>query len=143
MCAPHECTTDVILGQVFPQIQAEKLFGREGAESFSGTVLSDVLRVEEMLNWPSLELDFAIAGLDNCGTTSLHRNLDQHPEIAFSTSQEDFFFLSDVVHRLVPFKTQVEEFNRRMAIAKDRKWEESRAVGKNKSSSSGASRSFP
>ena len=29
----------------------------------------------EVWNWDSVQLDFALAGVDNCGTTSLMRNL--------------------------------------------------------------------
>ena len=30
-------------------------------------------------NWDALQLDFVIAGMDGCGTTSMHRNLDPWP----------------------------------------------------------------
>merc|ERR1712151_1008076 len=38
----------------------------------------------ELALWRSLSVDFLIAGVDSCGTSSLRRNLAQHPEITFS-----------------------------------------------------------
>ena len=124
MCTPHDCTPEWITSILIPEFEAGKMFGSQAASLLTGIFLQDVVNVQEVLNWPSLHLDFAIAGVDNCGTTSLHRNLEQHPEIAFSSSEEDFFFVSDVVHRLLPLRSQVEEFNRRIALAKDKKWQE-------------------
>ena len=125
MCVPYDCTGKAIVNKIFPEFEAEKLFGAEVAGLLNDAMSADVVVVEELLNWPSLQLDFAIAGLDNCGTTSLHRNLNQHPEIAFSSTSEDFFFTSEVVHRLLPLKSQVLEFNRRMELAKDKKLQDS------------------
>ena len=34
---------------------------------------------KEVSHWADLPLDFALIGLDGCGTTSLRRNLAKHP----------------------------------------------------------------
>ncbi|CAE7023141.1 unnamed protein product [Symbiodinium natans] len=129
MCTPYDCTEDMIVKRLFPEFEARKLFGTEAGKLLEGAILTDAVKIEEVLNWPSLQLDFAIAGVDNCGTTSLHRNLDQHPEIVFPSHKEDFFFVTEVVHRLLPLKSQVEDFNHRMELAKQKKLQEITETG--------------
>lgn len=52
------------------------------------------LAVAELSHWSHFRLDFVIAGLDNCGTTSLGRWLQQLDDIEFSRlGEEDDFFL--------------------------------------------------
>lgn len=77
--------------------------------------------VQELRHWSELELDFAIIGIDRCGTTSLYRNLARHPQISFTPSAEDPMltfgksasgqpaYTGD--RRLLPLKSQVQEFN--------------------------------
>ena len=68
------------------------------------------LEVAELSHWSRFQLDFIIAGIDTCGTTSLGRWLQQLGDIEFSRlgEEDDFFFQSD---RLLPFASEVEEFN--------------------------------
>jgi len=68
------------------------------------------LAVAELSHWSHFRLDFVIAGLDNCGTTSLGRWLQQLDDIEFSRlgEEDDFFFEND---RLLPFLSEVERFN--------------------------------
>lgn len=40
-------------------------------------------------------IDFIVAGINKCGTTTLCSLLDNHPKVFFSTNKEPFFFSSD------------------------------------------------
>ena len=64
----------------------------------------------ELSHWSHFQLDFIIAGLDNCGTTSLGRWLQQLDSIEFSNDgeEDDVFFHHD---RLLPFRSEVQKFN--------------------------------
>eukprot|EP00927_Polykrikos_kofoidii_P070826 TRINITY_DN67203_c0_g1_i1.p1 TRINITY_DN67203_c0_g1~~TRINITY_DN67203_c0_g1_i1.p1 ORF type:complete len:489 (+),score=37.52 TRINITY_DN67203_c0_g1_i1:172-1638(+) len=43
----------------------------------------------ELVTWRELPLDFVLAGVDGCGSTSLQRNLAKHPRISFTKENED------------------------------------------------------
>ena len=82
----------------------------------------DIIEIEELLPWESFDVDFAIGGIDSCGTASLHLNLDQHPELSFaSTSDADYYFTNALADRLLPLRTQVEKYNARVQFAKEEK----------------------
>ena len=69
------------------------------------------LQVQELSHWSQLRLDFLIAGVEHCGTTSLGRWLQQLEAVEFTCSgEDDVFFRHD---RLLPFVSEVEAFNRR------------------------------
>ena len=63
----------------------------------------------ELGSWEDFQIQFAIIGLDGCGTTSACRNLGLHPQIKFSESQipqlfEDTFFTWYLTWYLLPPK---------------------------------------
>lgn len=47
------------------------------------------VEMSELSHWSKFQLDFIIAGLDNCGTTSLGRWLNQVDSIEFSRFGEE------------------------------------------------------
>ena len=72
---------------------------------------SEQLQVQELSHWSQLRLDFLVAGVEHCGTTSLGRWLQQLEAVEFSCQgEDDFFFQHD---RLLPFVTEVETFNQK------------------------------
>ncbi|CAJ1345756.1 unnamed protein product [Effrenium voratum] len=121
ICAPAQCQQQELLEEVAPRFLSHHVF--EKLRGFEGVNLSTAIDAEEMVDWTGINLDFAIIGVFNCGTTSLNRNLDQHPEIVFSSEGEDLFFAAEVIHRLLPLKSQVDGFNRVMEAAAEKKFQ--------------------
>lgn len=121
VCAPQVCDQDLMVDIIVPQFYAPMLMGAKPERKLLNRSFQDVVRVEELLDWSSINIDFAIGGTDGCGTSSLHRNLEQHPELAFSTVGEDFFFTAELAHRLLPLKSQVESYNTQLEEIKDTK----------------------
>ena len=67
-------------------------------------------QIEELSHWSKFQLDFVIAGVDNCGTTSLGRWLQQLEEVEFSRGgEEDASLFSH--DRLLPYVSEVQAFN--------------------------------
>ena len=125
ICAPQECEGDS-MPSIFERTYAQKFMGRRASLRIGNSSLSDVLHIEELADWSSLHVDFVVGGVDGCGTSSLHRNLNEHPEIAFSTWAEDFFFTEQLAHRLLPLKSQVDGYNAQLKTIAD---EQSRRFG--------------
>mmetsp|Transcript_93372 Transcript_93372/g.194819 ORF Transcript_93372/g.194819 Transcript_93372/m.194819 type:complete len:541 (-) Transcript_93372:87-1709(-) len=66
--------------------------------------------LEELGTWSSIPLDFALIGIHGCGTTSMFRNLLQHPQIDFTSVTEDY----DIWDRnLLPSVAYVESMKKR------------------------------
>lgn len=96
LCAPAQCSRDEVESEIvplyarylevnaqFPDHRLERLVrgGRQNSLSLSvGTELS---------SWMNLKLDFVIAGVHGCGSTSVFMNLRQHPNIEFTDDGED------------------------------------------------------
>eukprot|EP00929_Paragymnodinium_shiwhaense_P069073 TRINITY_DN34847_c0_g1_i1.p1 TRINITY_DN34847_c0_g1~~TRINITY_DN34847_c0_g1_i1.p1 ORF type:complete len:467 (+),score=81.05 TRINITY_DN34847_c0_g1_i1:150-1550(+) len=117
ICAPALCSGDDVKALV-PSFYGTCADGTAGVDCIPPIgAKSDVY---ELGAWSQIQLDFAVIGCESCGSTSLHRNLGQHPEIGFTTDYEDGFFAVGgspvgfeylMKHKVVPLKTQVEEFN--------------------------------
>lgn len=109
VCAPASCDEQQVVDRIIPRFIAHILM-------FDVTLpppLPGDASAKELSHWSQLQLDFAIAGVNNCGTTSLLYNLGTHPGIAFSGSalklaEDDFFFRHN---RLLPYRDEVETFN--------------------------------
>eukprot|EP00931_Biecheleriopsis_adriatica_P006950 TRINITY_DN108297_c0_g1_i1.p1 TRINITY_DN108297_c0_g1~~TRINITY_DN108297_c0_g1_i1.p1 ORF type:complete len:476 (+),score=64.47 TRINITY_DN108297_c0_g1_i1:90-1517(+) len=75
---------------------------------------TEVMRAEELAPWSEVVgLDFTVAGLARCGTTSLQRNLGKHADITFTRESEEEYSLLGLStsSRFVPLKSQVTEWN--------------------------------
>lgn len=111
LCAPQECE----------EVDIEELIAHYHAIMFHCGSLHDtrprkvgLSEASELSHWSRLKLDFAIVGVDNCGTNSLRMNLQQHPDVAFTSEEAvDDFFTSIVERRTLPLRSQVEAFNAR------------------------------
>ncbi|CAL1147100.1 unnamed protein product [Cladocopium goreaui] len=125
VCTPFSCDEDLVINRIFADHFAHKLMGPNAARKLGNFSFQDVLQVNELEDWSSINIDFVIGGTDSCGTSSLHKNLEQHPELAFSSTGEDFFFTADLAHRLLPLKSQVETYNAQLEHMKDGKWNSS------------------
>merc|ERR1719159_1585274 len=92
ICAPLNCKETEVATDVVPQ-HVLLAFSRRRQSSHRTIVGKSVsTRVVELSHWDSVRLDFAIVGFDNCGTTSLRKNLQQITDIAFRDDAEDTFF---------------------------------------------------
>eukprot|EP00438_Fugacium_kawagutii_P025644 Skav209575 [mRNA] locus=scaffold281:214280:215743:+ [translate_table: standard] len=120
-CFPSVCNEEDLMNQVFEDRFAVDFMGPNAARKLVNASFQDVVQVHELQDWPSFNIDFAIGGAGNCGTMSLLRNLNQHPEIAFSHLNEDDYFTADLALRLLPFRWQVENYNARLDRIKDEK----------------------
>eukprot|EP00434_Breviolum_minutum_P032568 symbB.v1.2.028803.t3/scaffold3088.1/size63905/3 len=88
---------------------------------------------QEVSHWADLPLDFALIGLDGCGTTSLRRNLAKHPDLNFTSlkvfgqdgsdtygsnhdqKQDEDYFLIEMARQTLPFMKQVQKLVRHRA----------------------------
>lgn len=116
LCAPARCERTEVTALLLPRFFGLLLGSREALPF----VLPEQTVALELSDWSALSLDFVIAGIDGCGSTSLHRNLAQHPEIGFTSDDVDAFFGQIIQHRLLPLRSQVEAFNGRRAGSRRR-----------------------
>ncbi|CAJ1446999.1 unnamed protein product [Effrenium voratum] len=107
LCAPPQCADQ--LGEVV----VPRFLGYVLQVNHSmGVATPEVLRAHELASWQEISLDFAILGINRCGTTSLHFNLGQHPEIAFMRPDGEDTFLFR--HKsILPRREDVEVFGSR------------------------------
>merc|ERR1712216_13702 len=106
ICAPATCTSEQVLLHIFPRYMTHVL----RIDLLMHPPSSDDAKIFELSHWSQLHLDFVIAGVGSCGTTSLHWNMGRHAEIAFSNWPEEdpFFFMHDGV---LPYKEEIEKLN--------------------------------
>lgn len=108
MCAPWECSDAQARQEIVPahlrQVPSLKFEHAFGLRSY----------LSELSHWSAMALDFAIVGIDNCGTTSLHRNLERHPNLAFTSSSEDWLFYQ---YGVLPRRSKVEQVNAKVIAA--------------------------
>jgi len=104
LCAPWECDRPEIEEEVFP-----RLLGQLLRLPKLSPLRPSHLDVFELSDWSRFKLDFVIAGVSGCGSSSLRRNLGLHPSIDFTSATEDpLLFQYDIL----PSRAQVEDFNR-------------------------------
>ncbi|CAE7553194.1 unnamed protein product [Symbiodinium sp. CCMP2592] len=122
VCVPAGCSQQDIADNVLPLFYEAVLFRHWSATvavARSRNLLLNVgpfVSIHEMGHWQDLQLDFAILGVDHCGTTSLHRHLSEHPSIVFAEEGEDWFFWNKA-RRLLPHRSWISDFESRMAAA--------------------------
>ena len=73
-----------------------------------------------MAAWSDISLDFAIGGIDTCGTTALRLELQRHPELVLTTKMEgpDYWWTNEMAHRLLPLRRHVEAYNQQIEALK-------------------------
>ena len=121
VCMPFSCDEQMLTATIFPYYFAPWFMGPKAASKLGNASFRDVVQVNELQDWTSFNIDFVIGGTDSCGTSSLHKNLEQHPEVVFSTVSEDFFFNADLAHRLLPLKSQVDKYNAQLESFEEEK----------------------
>ncbi|CAK9021936.1 unnamed protein product [Durusdinium trenchii] len=89
VCAPERCGAQDVAAETTPRLLAHRMQVNQSELRF----LSEFVTVKELGSWEDIRFDFAIIGIDRCGTTSLHFNLDQHPEIRFVQHEGIYSFL--------------------------------------------------
>lgn len=108
VCVPANCTASHIRTSVFSQYVARVLrmdfnLPPPTREEFEN---------REMTHWSKYRLDFVIAGVNSCGTTSLYTNLAKNPDIDFTVAEahkeDGNFFLNN---RVLPYVDDVTAFN--------------------------------
>eukprot|EP00928_Gymnodinium_smaydae_P086227 TRINITY_DN7014_c0_g1_i3.p1 TRINITY_DN7014_c0_g1~~TRINITY_DN7014_c0_g1_i3.p1 ORF type:complete len:502 (-),score=106.98 TRINITY_DN7014_c0_g1_i3:196-1701(-) len=122
-CAPSVCEASDVETIVVAKYLQWLLARILGVGDVHVTPLLGQAEARELSHWSKLSLDFVVAGLSSCGTTSLHRNLALHSELAFTTDDEDNFFnrLSYPERKILPLKIKVDEFNHRRGMRLDQR----------------------
>ena len=100
-CAPRICKT-----RQMPPLVEDYISNFVG---FQAEIPPHRMRFVELTSWEEFNIQFAVVGLDHCGTTSARMNLGLHPKVEFSTSQvpmllEDTFFTWAIAWHLLPPK---------------------------------------
>ena len=125
VCAPQVCNEDLLVENIFQKAYAPKFMGPRPERNLANVSFKGFVNVEELFDWSSFEIDFAITGVNGCGSTSLNHNLNRHPEVVFSTMRVDAVFTASLAHRLLPLRSQVESFNQKLEVIKEEKWRSS------------------
>lgn len=122
LCTPGICDAPDVARNIVPDFFAPEFMGSNPKSMIKDATFADVIEIEELQDWSSINLDFVIGGIDGCGTASLHMNLEKHADVAFVDSEPDYYFTNKLAHRLLPLKSHVEEYNAQVAAAADAKW---------------------
>ena len=125
VCMPYSCDEQMLIDRIFPHFFAPSFMGPKAARKLSNASFRDVVQVNELQDWTSFNIDFAIVGTDCCGTSSLHQNLEKHPEVTFSTVHQDDFWIIELAHRLLPFKKTVDRYNTQVESIREDKFRRS------------------
>lgn len=107
VCAPNSCKSRHVLGKLAPRLffTNSQVYNR-----FTGTA-------KVLSSWKFVDVQFGIVGAGGCGTTSLRKNFEQHPQISFSNRNEDELYAPGYNHayqggfRMLPTKAQVNMVN--------------------------------
>jgi len=107
ICAPASCTEDQVIQGIFP-LAADMLMGERLQRMLGNASLRDVVVADEVAGWHDFDIDFAIVGVDRCGTTSLRKNMELHPDVVIKGDGEETILSYELANRLLPLKAQVE-----------------------------------
>lgn len=119
LCVPAQCAAEDVVETVFATHFAAEFMGEEPKSMLNGKSFRDVVEISELSDWSAINLDFVIGGVDSCGTASLHLNLEKHSDVAFVTSDVDYFFTNKLAHRVLPLKAQVDQYNALVLAARE------------------------
>eukprot|EP00441_Pelagodinium_beii_P020023 CAMPEP_0197663814 /NCGR_PEP_ID=MMETSP1338-20131121/58257_1 /TAXON_ID=43686 ORGANISM="Pelagodinium beii, Strain RCC1491" /NCGR_SAMPLE_ID=MMETSP1338 /ASSEMBLY_ACC=CAM_ASM_000754 /LENGTH=455 /DNA_ID=CAMNT_0043242319 /DNA_START=153 /DNA_END=1521 /DNA_ORIENTATION=- len=107
ICAPDVCSQQDILLKIMPDYFT-RMSGRQDLTR------NHMQTAREVSHWADVPLDFVVIGLDGCGSTSVRRNLDKHPDVNFTAlsvyNADEDFFLMEMGRQTLPFMDQVEKF---------------------------------
>lgn len=106
ICSPSSCEAEAMAQRVIPRYIAHVMGTPHRLPSFS-----HLLAVEEFGIWSDLKIDFAVVGVDGCGTHSIRSNLGQHPGISFNDDESENFIYETFQKKTLPLKSQVGRFN--------------------------------
>ncbi|CAJ1430694.1 unnamed protein product [Effrenium voratum] len=106
-CAPSSCTEKTIAPAALRyliadicHLEVERVLAPD----------PDLASVVELGDWANVRVDFVVAGLARCGTTSVESSLFQHPEIDFTsgaTGEDYTIFGQGQQNKFVPTREQV------------------------------------
>ena len=104
VCAHAACDREHILTRIYPTYLSRAL-----RLQFNLPSAAEHLQARELSHWSQLQLDFVVAGLSSCGTTSISKALSQIGDVEFTLDgEDDFFYQHDA---LLPYRDEVESFN--------------------------------
>lgn len=117
-CGPMSCDQDVI-GQLVMQQLVERLMDEKKMSLPKDFVVArNETSADELAPWRELPVDFVVAGMPHCGTSSMHKNLYKHPDIDFTLGdfEEDYsIFAQGQRNKLLPTKAQLEKHKEQIA----------------------------
>eukprot|EP00927_Polykrikos_kofoidii_P061612 TRINITY_DN56445_c0_g1_i1.p1 TRINITY_DN56445_c0_g1~~TRINITY_DN56445_c0_g1_i1.p1 ORF type:complete len:517 (+),score=46.29 TRINITY_DN56445_c0_g1_i1:193-1743(+) len=110
ICAPDVCEREQVEAEVIPYFFGVKVLRQEEALPSPAPGQATALQIT---HWADMHLNFALLGVDGCGTTSVRRNLNRHPDLLFTNLtihnvDEDFFF-HDLGRRTLPLKDHTDK----------------------------------
>ncbi|CAE7410290.1 unnamed protein product [Symbiodinium natans] len=121
VCTPAVCDADQVIRTIYPEF-TRVFMGARPERMLGNATFRDVVDGDEVLRWDAFDIDFAIVGVDRCGTTSLRKNLEMHPDIVFKSDREDLLLSHTAARRLLPTRAQVDQHNAEWHAAKAAKW---------------------
>ena len=113
ICAPALCAESQVVQEIFP-LAVDMLMGQRPQQMLGNASFRDVVVAHEVAGWQDFDIDFAIVGADRCGTTSLRKNMELHPDVMIKGDEEETILSYELANRLLPLKAQVEEYNARV-----------------------------
>lgn len=122
VCSPSVCDHEDVVREVLPRFVISFLAVLNSIDDTLRILpeLQKEAEIVELSHWSKLSLDFVIAGLGHCGTSSLHMNLDQHPGITFTSLDEELLpwelhqmsgGVETDTYRVLPHKVDIDTFN--------------------------------
>ena len=111
VCAPKSCKSHQVLQRIAIKVVTRD-FNAVPPERLRGVA-------QPLSSWKFINVRFAIVGTEGCGTTSLQKNLNRHPEIRFTRQDdhEETLFAPGYIHeyiggfRMLPTEAQVNRIN--------------------------------
>eukprot|EP00438_Fugacium_kawagutii_P015130 Skav226491 [mRNA] locus=scaffold744:195919:197357:- [translate_table: standard] len=86
-CFPSNCNERVLVNEIFEERFALPLMGPNAARKLRNATFEDVVQIQELADWSSIKIDFAIGGVDRISTTAGWR-LESNPFCARTGQNE-------------------------------------------------------
>eukprot|EP00438_Fugacium_kawagutii_P023128 Skav208785 [mRNA] locus=scaffold931:124009:125416:- [translate_table: standard] len=78
VCVPSSCNQQVLVNEVFEERFARPLMGPNAARKLRNVTFQDVVQIQELADWSSIKIDFAIGGVDRLRRFWLERSVADH-----------------------------------------------------------------